>query len=350
MPENHAEAVANKADDILRSLNGDAGEWNSYLQRHYELIFARTAKPDNTLQCYRLLLPSNWNPEKIYPIIVFLHGSTDNPYSIYFIDSIGTKTSMEETKPEDVIDEGQYFTLLPWGRANSAYIEWGQDDIFQALADAFGKFKIDKDRTYLSGHSMGGFGTWSTSMHNPDPWAAICIAAGGVTRKMPMDVGITRNIACLPIRIWHGEKDNTVKISYAYDMQTNLRKYGNEPLMVISPEDGHKYPDNAKVESANWLLKHSRKRPDKFSYIAFSNRWSGSWGINMKRDLKITATPSFDAVIEGNTVNIKSEGTTGLTVDCGPDGLGLNGNVTIFWNGNKAYEGPAQKVKLGDGA
>ena len=347
MPDNSAESVAEKAGDILNNLNGNAGEWNSYLQRRRGLVFARAAGQDNTLQFYRLVLPLNWNPDKTYPMIVFLHGHGSSN-GINFISEISAKNYSGE-KTGGIADDEQYFILAPWGRANSGYLEWSEDDIFQALADASGKFKIDKDRTYLTGHSMGGFGTWTVSINNPDRWAAICIVSGGIRKTTPADIGIARNIACLPVRIWHGGNDSTVKVDHAYTMQAALKKYGCEPEMVVVPGQGHAYPYSGYSENTRWLLEHSRKRPDKFSYIAYNDRCLGTWGINMKRDLKVSAIPSFDAIIEGNTVKIKSEGTTGLTVDCCPEGLGMNGSITIFWNGNKAYEGPAQKVKLGEG-
>ena len=59
--------------------------------------------------------------------------------------------------------------------------------------------------------------------------------------------------------------------------------------------------------------------------------------------------PSRAAAARG-IVRIDSKGTTGLDVNAGAGGLGLEGDVTIIWNGKEAYKGPVKQVQLGDGA
>jgi hypothetical protein len=60
--------------------------------------------------------------------------------------------------------------------------------------------------------------------------------------------------------------------------------------------------------------------------------------------------PSFECRTEGQTVYISSENTPGLSVELGQGGLGLVGQVTVYWNGRQAYAGPAQRITLGEEA
>jgi hypothetical protein len=83
--------------------------------------------------------------------------------------------------------------------------------------------------------------------------------------------------------------------------------------------------------------------------VADTDRHRGVWGIWMARDIARDPLPRFDCRIEGSTVHISSEGTSGLDVDLGPDGLRMAGEATVFWNGKKAYEGPPEQIQLGEG-
>jgi hypothetical protein len=105
----------------------------------------------------------------------------------------------------------------------------------------------------------------------------------------------------------------------------------------------------AQTDCVAWLLEHTRKRPDKFAFVADTDEHLGVWGITMKRDIAVSPLPEFECAITGNTVRIDSKGTAGLEVKLGHDGLGLSGNAMVTWNGAKAYEGPASAIELGEG-
>ena len=150
--------------------------------------------------------------------------------------------------------------------------------------------------------------------------------------------------------IWHGGKDGTVPVKHAYGMRDALSKVGNTAEVIIDEDAGHSVPRGATAPVKRWLLQHRRVRPDRFSYLADSQAHRGAWGVVMRRDPFKAPNPRFDCRVEGAAVHIDSEGTDGLDVQLGAGGLGLSGNVTVIWNGEKAYEGPAKKIKLGIGA
>ncbi len=354
LPSRAQEAV-NHAEAILSGLEGRAAQWDTYAAGQEPLVLARIAGSEQSLQYYLLTLPEGWDPEREYPLIVNLHGAGPTHPLFYVGLSFQTPEEAEEEPDEaEAEPEGEepelepHFVLAPWGRGNNGYGEQGEDDVWQALEEVRRDFRVDADRIYLTGHSMGGGGTWHIALRTPDVWAAACPVSGG-TWGLPPGRGLGINAQHLPFRIWHGEADGSVSVDNAYAMQAELRRYGNEPDMVIVPDQGHGYPPEAQVRNHRWLLQHRRVRPDRFSYVADTDRHRGAWGMWMDRDVARDPLPRFDCRIEGNTVHISSEGTPGLDVDLGPEGLGMAGEVTVFWNGEQAYKGPPEQIQLGDG-
>jgi hypothetical protein len=110
------------------------------------------------------------------------------------------------------------------------------------------------------------------------------------------------------------------------------------------------WTEQARTQCVAWLLEHTRKRPDKFAFVADTDDHLGVWAITMKRDIAVSPLPEFACAITGNTVRIDSKGTAGLDVNLGAGGLGLRGTVVVIWNGAKAYEGPTSAIELGEGA
>jgi len=344
---NVAEVLVSDCQTILDSLAAEGGDWNTYLRGEKRLILARSASHDSTLQVFLLTLPRNWDATKTYPLIVDLHGAgPENPLAY---PVMAMKLRKGEAQWEN--NSQQCFRLTPWGRGNNGYREWGEDDVFEALDVVRREFKTDKDRTYLTGHSMGGGGAWGIGLRTPDLWAAVCPVSGG-TWLTPLGVGLGGNASYVPFRIRHGDADGVVNVKNAYDMQTELRAGGNEPDLIIVPGQGHEYPESARMDDTQWLLEHTRKRPDHFTFMADTfrdkDRGCGAWGVLMDRAPVISGLPRFDCSIKGAEVSITSYGTKGLTVRLAEDGLGLKGAVKVWWNGRKAYEGPTKEIRLGE--
>lgn len=346
-------ALANETLTYLiqmeEGLRGDAADWDLYASGQRPLYFAYLSPRDGTPQWYELSLPKGWDASKsreeqpAYPMYFELHGA-GNPH---YLSRAARRTS-EPTGP--AVWEGYH--VHPFGRGNSGYRDIGEIDVWEAYEDAHANFKIDPDRRYLFGFSMGGAGTWNLGSRTPDRWAAIAIL--GMGPNAGADVGLARNVSYLPVYIWAGEEDNiafrgrmTVKEQIAAFAE-ELRKHGNDPVAVSSPGVGHEYLAEKQEESRAFLSKHVRRRPNEFAYVSDTNEHRGVWGIEMTRDLTVSGLPSFKCAIDGRTVRIDSEGTPGLTVDLGEAGLRMEGDVTVIWNGREAHKGPAtEAIELG---
>jgi len=339
------DGVVRDAQTILDGLNAEMGQWKSFAVDGRSLLFVREAWPDSTLQFATFSLPKAWDSNRAYPLIVDLHGA--GPSHVLFYPAMRLQTRTNETNRSP--DEKAYYRLEPWGRGNNGYDDWGKMDVFAALEEVLREFKVDSNRIYLTGHSMGGGAAWNFALRMPHLWAAVCPIAGG-TWYTPLGVGLGMNASNLPMRIWQGEQDTVVRATHATNMLEELGRYGNRGELVLVPGWGHEYPSGDWTYSnTQWLLSHVRKLPERFSYATECDSFRGTRGIWMRRDLKGPAISRFDCTLEPESVRLTSQGASGLTVRLGENGLGFTNSVKVWWNGSNAYQGPPTEVKLGEG-
>jgi len=140
--------------------------------------------------------------------------------------------------------------------------DWGRLDALEVLAEATRLFGTDPARTYLTGHSMGGHGTWQVGATVPGPWAAIAPSAGwhsfssyggGAAYKDPTPVekmlarannpsetlGLVRNLLQYGIYVLHGDQDDNVPVTQARDMRELLGKFHPDFAYYERPGAGH---------------------------------------------------------------------------------------------------------------
>jgi predicted peptidase len=193
---------------------------------------------------YRLLKPMTVESDRKYPLVVLLHGAgergDDNEKQL--IHGVP-----EFLKPEN---RRNYpcFLIAPQCPEGKKWVEvdWGADTTMQpkepsepmrlvlGLIDQVQKdYPIDPKRIYITGLSMGGFGTWDAIARRPDLFAAAVPVCGGG------DESTAPKISKIPIWAFHGSKDPAVKVAQTLRMVEALRKAGGDPGITIYPGEGH---------------------------------------------------------------------------------------------------------------
>ena len=125
------------------------------------------------------------------------------------------------------------------------------------------KLAVDRQRIYLIGLSMGGYGTWSLGLTHPDKFAAIAPICGGgdILPILLPDPKKRAALKALPVWVFHGAKDELVTLSESERMVNALRKTGNNAELTVYPEAGHdswtETYNNQKLY--DWFLQHKRK-------------------------------------------------------------------------------------------
>jgi predicted peptidase len=211
---------------------------------------------DDSESPYVVFVPQGYDGTKEYPVILFLHGAgeTKNP-----------KAKKEGKMPVEVgigpaikTREKTFPFIVVIPRAEG--FGWNADSANAkralAMLDATMKeYKIDAKRQYLTGLSMGGYGTWSIATASPDRWAAIAPVCGGGDPKE------AEKIKDIPCWCFHGDEDGAVKVERSREMIAALEKAGGKPRYTEYKWVGHDSwdPAYATNELYAWLLKQSKK-------------------------------------------------------------------------------------------
>jgi predicted peptidase len=195
---------------------------------------------------YLLYLPKDYgkDPAKKWPVLLFLHGSGERGTDLNLVKLHG---------PPKVVEKKDlpFIVVSPQCPPN----EWWQPRVVMALLDdVLAKYSADPDRVYLTGLSMGGFGTWATAMENPDRFAAIAPVCGGGNPYQG------RRLKNVPTWIFHGAKDTSVPVQASLDMHASLKQVGGDVKLTVYPDLSHDCwtvtYDNP--ELYDWFLSHKR--------------------------------------------------------------------------------------------
>ena len=197
---------------------------------------------------YLLYLPADYEKTKAWPLLIFLHGAGERGDDLELVKVHG---------PPKLIEQGKSFPFIVVSPQCSKDSSWtSQSRELTALVDEIvAKYKVDQYRIYLTGLSMGGFGTWSLAAYTPDRFAAIVPICGGG------EVLSTRRLTHLPVWVFHGGKDPVVPLKRSEDMVEALRKNNSQVKFTVYPDAGHDSwtatYDNPELYT--WLLAQSRK-------------------------------------------------------------------------------------------
>jgi predicted peptidase len=222
---------------------------------------------------YRIAYPKNFDSTKTYPLILFLHGSgergNDNEKQLVHMASYFASDSIRALF--------EFITIFPqceendyWGSVNRREIPGGLEFDFlpfekqnksprlaTELIEQFQKKNfVNKKKIYLSGLSMGGIGSFDILYRKPNMFAAALIICGGGNPNY-----VSNYAKKVPLWIFHGDKDNTVKTEYALTMAEAIKKSGGNPKVTIFPGVGHNAWDYVPKEPKilNWLLKKVKR-------------------------------------------------------------------------------------------
>jgi predicted peptidase len=196
---------------------------------------------------YLLYLPKDYEESSNkFPLLIFLHGSGERG------------TDLDKVKfhgPPKLISEGKEFPFIivspqcPEGRW------WQISELNFLLDELIAELKIDVNRIYLTGLSMGGYGTWAWAEYAPDRFAAIAPVCGGGN---PLTIS---KIGKMPVWAFHGAKDLVVPVAESERLINKLKIVNPDVKFTIYPEAGH----DAWTETYNnpelyeWFLNQSLK-------------------------------------------------------------------------------------------
>jgi len=216
---------------------------------------------------YRLLRPKLIEGGKKYPLVLFLHGAgergSDNTSQLKYMPTWMAEEANQKTYP--------CFVVAPQCRNEKKWVDvdWGRKDsspqspmpttdmvaAIKALEEIIGSEPIDTTRIYLTGLSMGGYGSWDLVARMPNRFAAVVpVCGGGDEKTAPL-------FANVPVWCFHGDADKAVPVEHSRRMIAAIKSAGGTPKYSELPGVGHDSwtPAYRDPQVLDWIFSQRRE-------------------------------------------------------------------------------------------
>lgn len=219
--------------------------------------------------CYQIFLPKNFTPKQKWPVLLFLHGAGERGSDCNAQTEIGLGPLLAQQR-----DTFPAIVVMPQCRPREVWFGEMEQYALQALEQTIAECNGDRSRVYLTGLSMGGYGTFYMAARNPKKFAALLPICGGVVpppmfpfpphvqehlpREKPYET-IAKQLSKTPMWIFHGDADRTIPVSESRNMVAALRALGNNVKYTEYAGVEHNSWDRAYAEKEwlPWMLKQS---------------------------------------------------------------------------------------------
>lgn len=229
-------------------------------------FLAREVEVGGETYRYQVFVPSQWTPDRQWPVIFFLHGAGERGR-----DGL---QQLDEGLPEILRDRPDFPAVVVMPQCRRG-MWWGDPDMeaqaFAALDASMEEFNGDARRLYLTGLSLGGYGAWAFGYKYPEKFAALVPVCGGVTASRgfaipdwhpaardPVDpyTETARGIGRVPVWTFHGDLDRRVPVSESRKLVAALEKAGGVVRYTEYPGVSHNSWDRAYAEDEliPWML------------------------------------------------------------------------------------------------
>jgi predicted peptidase len=205
-------------------------------------------------------LPKHWSADRAWPVIVYLHGGGET-------GDDGVRATQVGLGPVAWRSHGEFPFIVIFPQAPGGTY-WGMPDnnqrVLRALDDVMTRYHGDPDRVYLTGNSLGGFGTWFMGALYADRFAALVPICGGVRGRAPKGAPfaafdgedrvreIARRIGKKPVWIFHGASDWLVPVGFSRELARVLKEQGGDARYTEYAGVGHDSWDRAYADPELW--------------------------------------------------------------------------------------------------
>jgi len=288
--------------------------------------------PDGSVRKYVIYVPPQYKLNKTHkwPLIVALHGSGE-------CGNDGVKQTTIGLAPYIVGRPTKFPFIVIFPQAHQLWFRGDEEiAVWLELEATLRDYRIDPDRIYLTGLSMGGFATWELGAARPDVFAAIVPICGAGP------LGFMSNLLNLPIWAFHGALDKNVPVARSRELIDELKGLGAKPRYTEYPDLEHISWDAAYAtpELWRWLLKQRRPPPPRVIDYSLSSERANVWWLMAEAEPKPEAPPHIHAEIgEDGRLSIESKHIVAWAVTGGPGLMQEGMDIDVVWNGHELYRG-----------
>jgi predicted peptidase len=219
--------------------------------RQQQFVFTSAAAPVELR--YLLHLPAGYeaSAEPRWPLVLFLHGAGERGDDLKDVLKHGIPKKAER-------EDFPFVALSPQCPASSWWTQM-VSTLKAFLDEAIATYAVDTDRVYLTGISMGGFGSWLLGADYPETFAAVAPICGGGRAEDGFPDKVLR-LKDVPVWAFHGAVDDVVPCRQSQVLVDKLREGGANPRFTIYPDAAHDswtrtYDD---PELYRWMLAQHR--------------------------------------------------------------------------------------------
>lgn len=182
-------------------------------------------KKNFKLTNYLLYLPEDYQEEgKKFPLLFFLHGAGERGNNLDLLFKYG---------PARQVKEGLKLPFVIVAPQCSRGTYWSTHVLKDLLEEILNTYSIDVNRIYLTGVSMGGYGTWALAIDYPEKFAAIAPICGGG------NPALVYKIKDIPTWVFHGAKDDIVPLQESVVIVEALKNVNESVKFTVYPDLKH---------------------------------------------------------------------------------------------------------------
>ena len=316
---------------------------------------------DGSTQYCRVYLPTDYDPTRHWPAVVFLHGyNGSNPPYINYGEADGRHSALA--------DNWGVIEIYPHGRGNAGYMGIGEEDVLRCLGKALQRFPIDENRVYLAGMSMGGGGAWRIASRHPDLFAAASPVYGGWDNRVvpsaedhtmasppqdPFQAFIeerdttftsVENLINLPLYVHHGDADRLVNVENSRHIVRMLQRWGYDVRYREHVGQGHE-DLKERADTLAWMLVHRRdSAPRRVRLRAADLGAAAAYWLRIDQFEEPVRLIVADAeFVRPGLLRLDTDNAAAVSLAVPPALRGSGPTLTVVWNGKK------REIALQDG-
>ena len=275
---------------------------------------------DDTEQPYTIYIPPEFDESKAYPLVVMLHGAGSNHRlalrRVFGKSNLPGENDVEASAYFPEWQDVDMIVAAPFARGTMGYQGFAEKDVMDMIADIKRRFRIDENRTYLTGLSMGGGGTLWLGLSYPDMWAAIAPVCPAPPAKA---IQLAPNALHMAVRFVHGTNDGAVPVEVSREWVGKLKLLGTKHVeyeelpgvdhwsWVQAYEDGRVF---------DWLAGYERDPyPSRVRLSAIDLAHAESYWVRIdQKHVETTAFIEAEFNVQNN-IHVYTSGVIGFTLD-----------------------------------
>lgn len=328
-----------------RSAGGRGGE-----RPHGMVRLAYRDEVDDSAQFCVVFFPPNYDPSKQWPTVIDLHGRHGGnppyhrwPWSHWDIHS-------------SLADETGVIAVCPFGRGDHSYRGLGMEDVLRCIEMAKTQFPVDEDRLYLTGFSMGGYGSWHVGSRYPQLFAAVGVMSGGSDYHAKMTGEQIENMTpkerfrherrstfaqaeqllTTPLVAIHGELDSAVPVAGGRYGINLLQRWGYDVRYHELPGAGHVATVPYRNDIVSQLRQHRREaNPPRVRVRAADLKTAAAHWLRIEqREDPWAFMEAYAQVVGSNIVELDTENALEITLSPSASLIDPTQPLEIIWNGS----------------